>query len=203
MYVLLCSVTQLCPTLYNSMGWSLPGSPVHGIFQARKRVGCQCFSRGSSQFGDRTGVSCVSCTGRQILYHQYYLQVGISEMIVFWRKLQNNPELHSDSIGFPCLAPAQAATPLLLSKRYYISWDLQESSGEAGRRASRIRLHWTPFNRSAERTAPARKPNTQPCLNLDSRAIAGRDRDKVSKLTIWLFKGSGGWQGNVPQVFHF
>ena len=77
MYVLLCSVTQLCPTLYNSMGCSLPGSPVHGLFQARKRVGCQCFSRGSSQFRDRTGVSCVSCIGRQILYHHYYLQALI------------------------------------------------------------------------------------------------------------------------------
>ena len=28
-------VTQLCPTLCNPMGCSLPGSSVHGIFQAR------------------------------------------------------------------------------------------------------------------------------------------------------------------------
>ena len=28
-------VTQLCPTLCNSMDYSLPGSSVHGIFQAR------------------------------------------------------------------------------------------------------------------------------------------------------------------------
>ena len=28
-------VTQSCPTLSNSMGWSLPGSSVHGSFQAR------------------------------------------------------------------------------------------------------------------------------------------------------------------------
>ena len=160
------------------MGCSLPGSPVHGIFQARKlEWGCHCFSRGSSQSRNRTGVPCVSCIGGQILYHQYYVgstskyTVGISEMTVFLRKLQNNPELRSDSIGFPCLAPAQATTPLLLSKQYYISWDLQESSGEGGKRASRIRLHWTPFSRSAERTAPARKPNTQPCLNLDSKAV--------------------------------
>ena len=28
-------VAQLCPTLYDPMDWSLPGSSVHGIFQAR------------------------------------------------------------------------------------------------------------------------------------------------------------------------
>ena len=30
-----CSVTQSCPTLCDPMGRSLPGSSVHGIFQAR------------------------------------------------------------------------------------------------------------------------------------------------------------------------
>ena len=30
-----CSVTQLCSTLCNPMDYSLPGSSVHGIFQAR------------------------------------------------------------------------------------------------------------------------------------------------------------------------
>jgi len=28
-------VAQLCPTLHNPMDYSLPGSTVHGIFQAR------------------------------------------------------------------------------------------------------------------------------------------------------------------------
>ena len=28
-------VAQSCPTLCDPMGYSLPGSPVHGIFQAR------------------------------------------------------------------------------------------------------------------------------------------------------------------------
>ena len=28
-------VSQSCPTLSNPMDWSLPGSSVHGIFQAR------------------------------------------------------------------------------------------------------------------------------------------------------------------------
>ena len=30
-----CMLTQSCPTLCNSMNYSLPGSSVHGIFQAR------------------------------------------------------------------------------------------------------------------------------------------------------------------------
>ena len=28
-------VTQLCPALCDPMDWSLPGSSIHGIFQAR------------------------------------------------------------------------------------------------------------------------------------------------------------------------
>ena len=48
------------------MGCSLPGSSVHGIYQARilEWVAIS-FSRGSSQ---SRGWSCVSCTGRQILH---------------------------------------------------------------------------------------------------------------------------------------
>ena len=49
------------------MGYSLPGSTVSGISQARilEWVAIS-FSRISSQFRDRT---CVSCPGRWILYH--------------------------------------------------------------------------------------------------------------------------------------
>ena len=32
-----CEVAQSCPTLSDPVGCSLPGSPVHGIFQARVR----------------------------------------------------------------------------------------------------------------------------------------------------------------------
>ena len=51
-------VVQSCPTLYNPMHCSLPGSSVHGIFQARalERVAIS-FSRGPSQHRDRTLVS--------------------------------------------------------------------------------------------------------------------------------------------------
>ena len=48
-----CSVTQSCPTLFNPMGCSLPGSSVHGILQARilEWVAIS-FSRGSSPSRD-------------------------------------------------------------------------------------------------------------------------------------------------------
>ena len=42
-------VAQLCPTLCNPMVWSLPGSSVHGIVQARTLEWVAIsFSRGSS-----------------------------------------------------------------------------------------------------------------------------------------------------------
>ena len=57
--------TQLCLTLCNPMDCSPPGSPVHGIFQARILEWVSIsFSRGSSRDQSR-----ISCIGRQILYY--------------------------------------------------------------------------------------------------------------------------------------
>ena len=51
-------VTQLCPTLCDPMDYSLSGSSVHGIFQARVLEWIAIsFSRGSSQPRNRTWVS--------------------------------------------------------------------------------------------------------------------------------------------------
>ena len=51
-------VAQSCPTLCDPMDCSLPGSSVHGIFQARVlEWGAISFSRGSSQPRDRTQFS--------------------------------------------------------------------------------------------------------------------------------------------------
>ena len=63
----LSSVAQSCLTLSEPMDYSLPGSSVCGIFQARilERVTISSF-RGSSQHRDQTHISCI---GRQILYH--------------------------------------------------------------------------------------------------------------------------------------
>ena len=56
--ILECEVTQSCPTLCNPMDCSLPGSSVHGIFQAIVLEWIAIsFSKGSSQPSDRTPVS--------------------------------------------------------------------------------------------------------------------------------------------------
>ena len=54
---------RLCPTLHDPMDCSLPGSSVHGIFQARilGRVANYFLSRGSFLSRNRTPVSCISC----------------------------------------------------------------------------------------------------------------------------------------------
>ena len=62
-------VAQLCPTLCDSMDCSLPGSSIHGIFQARiLEWVATSSSRGSSWPRDWTWVSSVSYSGRQVLY---------------------------------------------------------------------------------------------------------------------------------------
>ena len=61
-------VAQSCLSLCNPMDCSLPGSSIHGIFQARVLAWVAIsFSRGSSRPRDWTQVSRVSC--RQTLYH--------------------------------------------------------------------------------------------------------------------------------------
>ena len=61
---------QLCLTLHDPMDSSPPGTSVHGIFQRLilDQVAIS-YSRESSQSWDQTCISCVSCIGRQILYH--------------------------------------------------------------------------------------------------------------------------------------
>ena len=76
--VCVCVRAQPGPTLCNPRllcTCSHPGSSVPGIFQARilEQVAISS-SRGSSQPRDQTHISCISCTGRSILYH---LKTGI------------------------------------------------------------------------------------------------------------------------------
>ena len=59
----------ICVRLF-ATGQSLPGSSVHGILQARILEWVSVpSSRGSSRPRDRTHISCVSCIGKQVLYH--------------------------------------------------------------------------------------------------------------------------------------
>ena len=69
-YVCVCSVARSYPTLCDPMDYNLRGSSAHGILQARilEWVAISS-STGSSQPKDWPRVSCISCTGRRILYH--------------------------------------------------------------------------------------------------------------------------------------
>ena len=61
---------QSCPTLCNPMDYSLPGSSVLGMIQARILEGVAVpSSMGSSPPRDQTLSSDVSCIGRRILHH--------------------------------------------------------------------------------------------------------------------------------------
>ena len=61
---------SVCLTLCNLMDYSPPSSSVHGKFQARiMEWVATSSSRGSFWTRDRTCISCISCIGRQILYH--------------------------------------------------------------------------------------------------------------------------------------
>ena len=65
-----CAVLSHIQFFVITMGWCLPGSSIHGILQARilERVAI-FYSRASSGPRDWTHISCVSCIGRQVLYH--------------------------------------------------------------------------------------------------------------------------------------
>ena len=68
--VCVCVCTQLQLTFLNLMDCSLPGSFVHVIFQARilEWVAIS-YSSESSQPRYQTCISCISWTGRWVLYH--------------------------------------------------------------------------------------------------------------------------------------
>ena len=74
--VCVCVCARVRSVVSNSLrphGCSLPGSSVHGFFQARMLEWVAMPSSGSSQHRNRTHISWVSCIGRQILYHSCHL----------------------------------------------------------------------------------------------------------------------------------
>ena len=56
---------------YKPMDYNLPGSSIHGIFQARILEWMPFPPPFPSQLRDKTHVSCVSCTGTWVLYLSY------------------------------------------------------------------------------------------------------------------------------------
>ena len=67
--VLACSCAQPCPTLCNPMERSLPVSSVWDFPGGNTGVGCHALLQGLFRPRDPTQVSCVSSTGRRVLYH--------------------------------------------------------------------------------------------------------------------------------------
>ena len=69
--VCVCVCARSCLTLCNPLpGWSPPDSSVRVVFPAKNTgVGCHFQLQGSSQHSDWTYISCISCIGWEILYH--------------------------------------------------------------------------------------------------------------------------------------
>ena len=68
-YTCVCSISQSCLAVCSPSDCDPPGSSAHGIFQASILEWVSIsYSRGSSQPGNQTHFSCVSCIGRQILF---------------------------------------------------------------------------------------------------------------------------------------
>ena len=141
---------QLCPTLCDPMGYSLPGPSVHGILQAKilEQVAIS-FSRGPSQPRDRTCVSYVSCTGRQVLYHlshlgspgpglvhpkEFLTRCHLAHSLVPWENKQRETFIHSltHSLTHPynsyyLLLLLHARHCLCIYEAYFLVEDRQES----------------------------------------------------------------------------
>ena len=98
-------VAQSCPTLSDPMDGSLPGSSIHGIFQARVlEWGAMAFSRGSPQPRDRTQVSCIVSKTLYRLSHQ-----GSPQSITIMA-----PNVSYLSISVPLCVPLQVTLDLIM-----------------------------------------------------------------------------------------
>ena len=68
-YIYIYTYAQSSPTLCYPVDYSLPGSSIHRVFQARiLEIVVISYSRGSSWPRNQTHVSCISCISRH-LYH--------------------------------------------------------------------------------------------------------------------------------------
>ena len=96
-YIVLCCAKSLqsCLTLWDPIDCCPPGSSVQGILQARLLEWVsKSSSRRSSWSRNWTHLSCVSCIGRQILYHwatweapSYIIKEKIKDQIWRWVNL--------------------------------------------------------------------------------------------------------------------
>ena len=121
------------------MDHSTQSSTVHGISPARiLEWAANSFSKGSSQPRGRTKVSCIFCTGRQILYHcesESHSVVSDSlrprELYTPWNSPGQNTGVDSLSL-LQGIFPTQGPNPgLLHCRRILYQLSYQGSPGEA------------------------------------------------------------------------
>ena len=124
MHAMQAKSLQSCLSLCNPMDCNLPDSSVHGISQARilEWVAISS-SRGSSLPRDRTPISCISCIGRQILYHECHLgsprESELPNRILGDRSVTSWPEEDS---------PDPKSTDWLWSSHLYRVWAMEKCS---------------------------------------------------------------------------
>ena len=110
---------QSCPTFCNPMDCSLPGSSVHGIFQARiLEWAASPFSRGSSQPRDQTQVFCI--VGRRFyrLSHQGSAILNKDDIIFKGTKI-GSWDLNGLNGISPNLCPPRTSEYVLIRNRIF------------------------------------------------------------------------------------
>ena len=108
------AVVQSRPPLWDPMGYSLPGSSVHGIFQARILEWVAIFSsKGSSWPKDPTHVSCVSCIA------DWFFTTEPPKAGVKWKKVKSLR--HVRFFVTPWTVTCQAPLSMGFSKQEYWS----------------------------------------------------------------------------------
>ena len=136
-------VTQLCPTLCNSMDCSSPDSSVHRILQARKLEWVAIsFSRGSSPPRDWTLASCIAvilyCLSHQgNLYLNYHLRIILPQGSANFVSRHQIPTLRFFLFSICCIAR--------MPRRVSGAWKQNQQTLRAGLFTSSnlsIGLHW-------------------------------------------------------------
>ena len=94
-WVCMCGLSCSVVSLFDPMDYSLQGSLVHGISQARILEQVAISSPRSSRPRDRTCVPCISCTGRQILHRCVYIHTDTYVK----EKNEGNPVICTNMMG--------------------------------------------------------------------------------------------------------
>ena len=187
-----CCCTQLGLTLCEPMDSSPPASFVHEISQARIMAWVAIsYSRGSSWPRDWTCVSCISCIGRQILYHCTTWQAQYTRIVLI-------------RIRFCLLHPGIECIPTNEWLHEANHGYLQKTKDNWSRVSSRIyatQMTTSPFHKIFFCSCELEENTVQP-LWCWERLKAGGEGDNrgwdcwmASPIWIWTSPGSWCWTG--------